>query len=86
MENQTDKSLDCVLQEIKLDDLKSLLLFRFVSGKLVATSVSSVVTIRTIMRTLVNHYLGINKPFTFDYTSESPDCTEGIILLKSLQF
>lgn len=44
LENQLEKSLDYVLQEIKLDDLKSLLVFRFVSGKLVMTSVISMVT------------------------------------------
>lgn len=87
MEHQLEKSLDYVLQEIKLDDLKSLLVFRYVSGKLVMTSVTSVVNrIRTIMSTPVNHHLGINKHFAFDHTNESPDCTGGIVLLKRLLF
>lgn len=38
------------------------------------------------MRTPVNHHLGINKPFAFDCTSESPDCTGGTVLLKRLLF
>lgn len=42
--NQLEKSLDYVLQKIKLDDLKSLLVFRFVSGNLVMTSVTTAAT------------------------------------------
>lgn len=38
------------------------------------------------MRTLVNHHLGKNKPFTFDHINDSPDCTGGIVLLKRLLF
>lgn len=44
LQNQLVKSLDYVLQKIKLDDLKNLLVFKSVSGKLVMTSVTSVVT------------------------------------------
>lgn len=44
LQNQLVKSLDYVLQKIKLDDLKNLLVFKSVSGKVVMTSVTSVVT------------------------------------------
>lgn len=52
-------------------------------GKLVMTSGTSSGRIRTIIGAPVNHHRGINEPITFDHTNESPDCTGGIVLLRS---